>query len=124
MVGKSSNCMNLQKLCAQKDLVFINALHRIRICQPSNGSPEDELLCSCELGCVPGDATYPYSAMHVYAQNVYCDEWNEYMLDRLDGDMVMCIAKDQSERHINKYGKYNDFQTSQVTLGICDIHYA
>ena len=84
----------LTEVMRQKDLVFINALHRIRICQPSNGSPEDELLCSRELGCVPGDATYPYNAMYVYAQNVYCDEWNEYMLDRLDGDMVMCIAKD------------------------------
>ena len=87
----------LTEVMCQKDLVFINALHSIRICQPTNGSPEDELLCSRELRCVPGDATYPYSAMHVYAQNVYCDEWNEYMLDHLEGDMVMCIVQDSQK---------------------------
>ena len=86
--------MNLQKLCARKIWCSLILCTEYVSANPSNGSPEDELLRSRELGCVPGDATYPYSAMHVYAQNVYCDEWNEYMLDRLDGDMVMCIAKD------------------------------
>ena len=81
----------------QNDLTFVTALHKICINQPANGSPEDNLLRSRELSCVPGDMSYPYDAMHVYAQNMYCDEWNEYMLGRLAGDTETCIAIDSQK---------------------------
>ena len=84
----------LTEVMRQKDLRFINALHNIRICQPLDGSPEDQLLRGCELACTPEDANYPHNAMHVYAQNTYCDEWNEYMLSRLEGATITCIAVD------------------------------
>ena len=84
----------LTEVMRQKDLLFINALHNIRITQPLDGLPEDQLLRGCELTCTPGDVDYPYSAMHVYAQNTYCDEWNEYMLSRLEGGTVTCVAID------------------------------
>ena len=82
----------LTQVMHQNDLTFVTALHKIRINQPANGSPEDNLLHSRELSCVPGDMSYPYDAMHVYAQNMYCDEWNEYMLGRLAGGTETCIA--------------------------------
>ena len=38
------------------------------------------MLQQCELKVTPTDDTYPRHAMHVYAQNKYCDDWNETCL--------------------------------------------
>ena len=81
----------------QKDAHLVNALHNIRVQQPDIGSPEDELLYNHELCCMPGDNNYPYHAMHVYAQNIYCDEWNEHMLGRLPGVTEICVAIDSQK---------------------------
>ena len=32
--------------------------------------------------------------MHVYAQNFYCDKWNNFMLQELDGTLKTCHAWD------------------------------
>ena len=87
----------LTEVMRQKDDRFVSALHNIRVQQPEIGSPEDELLRSHELCCIPGDNDYPYHAMHVYAQNIYCDEWNEHMLGHLPGEAEICVAVDSQK---------------------------
>ena len=44
---------------------------------PHEGSEEDRMLQSHELKLNPNHENYPHDAMHVYAQNVHCDAWNE-----------------------------------------------
>ena len=45
----------LTQVMCQNDLTFVTALHKICTNQPANGSPEDNLLRSHELACVPDD---------------------------------------------------------------------
>ena len=71
-----------------------NALNSIRVRQPDSCSPEDYMLKSRELLLSVDDSNYPHNAMHVYAQNVYCDDWYEHMLERLPGTMVTSTATD------------------------------
>ena len=37
---------------------------------------------------------YPKNAMHVYAQNSYCDEWNHLMLQEHNGILKTCHVWD------------------------------
>ena len=78
----------------QKDMSFANALNSIRVRQPDSCLPEDYMLKSRELLLSVDDSNYPHNAMHVYAQNVYCDDWNEHMLGRLPETMVTSTATD------------------------------
>ena len=84
----------LTEVMCQKDMSFANALNSIRVRQPDSCSPEDYMLKSRELLLSVDDSNYPHNAMHVYAQNVYCDDWNEHMLGRLQGTMVTSTATD------------------------------
>ena len=84
----------LTEVMRQKDMVFANALNNIRVKQPELFSPEDDMLRGREVHLSRDHESYPHNAMHVYAQNVYCDEWNEFMLERLPGDIVTSIATD------------------------------
>ena len=61
----------------QKDMKFVNCLNKIHITVPHEGSEEDRMLQACKLKLNPNDENYPHDAMHVYAQNVHCDAWNE-----------------------------------------------
>ena len=49
----------------------------------TSSSEEDTMLQSRELKIHPNHENYPHDAMHVYAQNVHCDEWNENRLKLL-----------------------------------------
>ena len=64
----------------QKVMKFINCLNKIHTTVPLKGSEEDRMLQSCELTLNPNHENYPHDAMHVYAQNVHCDAWNENRL--------------------------------------------
>ena len=55
------------------------------------------MLQQCELKVTPADDTYPRHAMHVYAQNKYCDDWNENMLAFISGKQYRHIAKDSKK---------------------------
>ena len=48
---------------------------------------------------------YPVNAMHVYAQNQYCSEWNSVRLNSLDGELysnkAFDIAKDKNTNLAN-----------------------
>ena len=75
----------------QKDMKFINCLNKIFITVPHEGSEEDRMLQSCELKHHPNHENYQ-DAMHVYAQNVHCDAWNENRLKLLPGKEFTNIA--------------------------------
>ena len=64
---------------------------------PEEGSNEDKMLQSHELHLLPNDNGYPRDAMHVYAQNVYCNEWNNTRLDQLDSKLYSSAAQDFSK---------------------------
>ena len=52
------------------------------------------MLQACELKVGPDDETYPKQAMHVYAENVHCNEWNNFMLSMLPGQGFVIPAID------------------------------
>jgi len=41
--------------------------------------------------------TYPLEAMHVYAKNSSCDEWNKIMLDRINSERYIHLAVDSAK---------------------------
>ena len=49
---------------------------------------------NCELKLNLNHENYPHDAMHVYAQNVHCDAWNENRLKLLTGREFTNIAID------------------------------
>ena len=55
------------------------------------------MLQDCELKLNPNDENYPCDAMHVYAQNAHCDEWNTYKLKLLPGKEFTNIATDSKK---------------------------
>ena len=52
---------------------------------------------SHELKLNSNHENYPLDAMHVYAQNVHCDAWNEYRLKLLPGREFTNIATDSKK---------------------------
>ena len=76
---------------------FINCLNKIRTTVPFEGSEEGRMLQSCELKLNPNHENYPHDAMHVYAQNVHCDEWNENRLKLLPGREFTNVTTDSKK---------------------------
>ena len=81
----------------QKDMKFVNCLNKICTTVPLEGSEEDRMLQSHELKLHPNHENYPQDAMHVYAQNVHCDAWNENRLKFLPGKEFTNIATDSKK---------------------------
>ena len=82
----------------QKDMKFINCLNKIHVqLYHLKGSEEDRMLQSHELKLNPNHENYPHDAMHVYAQNVHCDAWNENRLKLLPGREFTNIATDSKK---------------------------
>ena len=77
----------------QKDMKFVNYLNKICTTVPLEGSEEDRMLQSHELKLNPNHENYPHDAMHIYAQNVHCDAWNENRLKLLPGREFTNIAR-------------------------------
>ena len=87
--------MQIQELTqcmSQKDMMSVNCL-KIHTTVPLEGSEEDRMLQSHELKLNPDHENYPHDAMHVYAQNVCCDAWNENRLKMLSGREFTNIAR-------------------------------
>ena len=79
----------------QKDMKFIKCLNKICTTVPLEGSEEeDRILQACELKLNPNHEKYPHDAMHVYAQNVQFDAWNEHRLKLLPGRKFTNITTD------------------------------
>ena len=72
-------------------------MNKIHTTVPLEGSQEDRMLQSQELKVHPNHENYPHDAMHVYAQNVHCDAWNEYRLKLLSGREFTNIATDSKK---------------------------
>ena len=87
----------LTQSMTQKDMKFINCLNKIFTTVPLEGSEEDRMLQSRELKLHPNHENYPHDAMHVYAQNVHCDAWNENRLKLLIGREFTNIATDSKK---------------------------
>ena len=81
----------------QKDIKFVNCLSKICATVPLEGSEEDRMLQACELKLNPDNEKYPHNAMHVYAWNAYCDEWNTFKLKLLPGKEFTNIATDSKK---------------------------
>ena len=64
---------------------------------PDVGSVEDVLLQQHEVKVERTHPKYPKNVMHVFAQNKYCDKWNEFMLKSLPGDTSICVAHDSKK---------------------------
>ena len=64
---------------------------------PLEGSEEDRMLQSHELTLNPNHEDYPHDAMHVYAQNVHCDAWNENRLKLVPRREFTNIATDSKQ---------------------------
>ena len=60
------------------------------------------MLQSHELKLNPNHENYPHDAMHVYAQNVHCDAWNENRLRLLPGTEFTNIATDSKTDECTK----------------------
>ena len=76
---------------------FINCLNKILTTVPLESSEEHRMLQSHELKLNPNHEKYPHDAMHVYAQNVHCDAWNENRLKLLPGKEFTNIATDSKK---------------------------
>ena len=75
---------------------FVNSLDKICTTAPPESSEEDRMLQACELKLNPNNENYPHDAIHVYAQNVHYDAWNEYRL-KLPGRQFTNIATDSKK---------------------------
>ena len=73
---------------------FVNYFNKIYTTVPLEDSKEDRMLQNCELKMNPNDENYLSDAVHVYAQNAHCDEWNTYKLKLLPGKEFTNIATD------------------------------
>ena len=81
----------------QKYMKFVKHHNKIHTTVPLEGSNKDRMLQNCELKINPNDEKYPSDALHVYARNAYCDEWNTYKLKLLTGKEFRNIATDSKK---------------------------
>ena len=86
----------------QKDTKFVNCLNKICTTVPLESSEEDRMLQSHELKLNANHENYPHDTMHVYAQNVHCDAWNENRLKLLPGKEFINIATDSKKDDCNE----------------------
>ena len=84
----------LTQIMQQKDMPFAQCLNRICMNPPEEDSEDDIMLWSREISIGHDHKDYPLKAMHVYAKNSSCDEWNKIMLNSLNGKTFVNIAKD------------------------------
>ena len=82
----------LDEVMPQKDIRFAHTLNKIHICASEPDSLEDILLRSCELTVPHTDPHYPIDAIHVYAMNEHCSNWNTIRLNMVDGHMYTAVA--------------------------------
>ena len=96
-MGEKMQLHELTQSMRQKDMKFVNCLDKIHTTVPLEGSQEDRMLQACELKPNPSNENYPHDAMHVYAHNAHCDEWNAYELKLLPAKEFTNIARDSKK---------------------------
>ena len=98
----------LDEVMRQKNKDFAHALNKIHTAVPEKESSVDFMLRSCEMNIPHTDPAYPINAMHVYAQNKHCAEWNNTRLDSIQDTLYTNNAHD-----VSKDGSIN---ISQITI--------
>ena len=86
----------LDEVMRQKNKDFAHALNRIHKAVTEKDSPHDLMLRSCKMDIPHTDPRYPINAMHVYAQNKHCAEWNNICLESIQDTLYTNIAHDVS----------------------------
>ena len=84
----------LTEVMRQKDKEFAHFLCRIREECPEENSADDLLLRSCEIPVPFEHNDYPRNVLHVFAQNIPANSYNEMMLNSLDGELMISAAVD------------------------------
>ena len=85
----------LTQVMRQKDTDFADMLNVVRVGKPEENSEVDKMLKARELKVQEDDENYPFDVLHVYAQNLHCGQWNEKMLNCLDGTLYICRSEDR-----------------------------
>ena len=60
------------------------------------------MLQGCELQVNEDHDCYPKDVTHIYAQNHYCNEWNNKRITSLQGDTYECVAFDSKKDHFTE----------------------
>ena len=102
----------------QKDTDFVDMLNVVRVGKPEENSEVDKMLKARELKVQEHDDNYTFDVLHVYAQNLHCGQWNEKMLNRLDGRLHICRAEDRFQDVKLDMSKFDLSKLSKLNLGI------
>ena len=73
------------------------------------------MLQGCELKVKRDDDSYPKDVTHVYAQNQYCNEWNNKRITSIQGDKYECVAFDSKKDHCTELTTIDVSLKSQKT---------
>ena len=85
----------LTQVMRQRDKGFADMLNVVRVGKPEENSEVDKMLKARELSIKEDDKDYPFDVLHVYAKNLHCNEWNEKMLNRLNGTLYITRSEDR-----------------------------
>ena len=79
----------LTQIMRQRDKAFADMLNVVRVGKPEENSEVDKMLKARILNIKEDEEDYPFDILHVYAKNLHCSEWNEKMLNRLNGRLYI-----------------------------------
>ena len=85
----------LTQVMRQRDRNFADMLNVVRVGKPEENSDVDKMLKARELNVNEDDENYPFDVLHVYARNLSCSQWNEKMLNRVNGGLYISRAEDR-----------------------------
>ena len=86
-----------------KRCTFCTNLNKNHLAVPEEGSEEDRMLQGCELQVNEDHDCCHKDVTHVYAQNHYCDEWNNKRITSLQGDKYECVAFESKKYHCTEF---------------------
>ena len=85
----------LTQIMRQRDKAFADMLNVVRVGKPEENSEVDKMLKARILNIKEDEEDYPFDILHVYAKNLHCSEWNEKMLNRLNGRLYITRSQDR-----------------------------
>ena len=85
----------LTQIMRQRDKAFADMLNVVRVGKPEENSEVDKMLKARILNIKEDEEDYPFDILHVYAKNLHCSEWNEKMLNHLNGRIYITRSEDR-----------------------------